>query len=78
MRTVAANLAAALPPPLDLGLAGLGVQPLRGDLRTVLIKTHHDRHGSLLELAARTIRAGAGGLHTGQDDTRLMPSLRDR
>jgi len=64
--------------PRARDLAGLGVQPLRGDLRAVLIQPHHDRHGSLLELATRGIRAGARGLHTGQDDTRLMPSLRDK
>ena len=64
--------------PRARDLAGLGVQPLRSDLRAVLIQTHHDRHGSLLEPATRTIRARARGLHTGQDDTRLMPSLREK
>ena len=58
-------------------LAGLSVQPLRGDLRAVLIQTHHDRHSSLLEHTTRTTRA-ARGLHPGQNDTRLMPSLRDK
>jgi hypothetical protein len=38
-------------------LASLSVQPLRGDLRTVLIQTHHDRHDSLLEHATRPTRA---------------------
>jgi len=46
------------PRPRDL--AGLGVQPLRDDLRSVLIKPHHDRHrtaASLARLARSTPRA---------------------
>jgi hypothetical protein len=34
-------------------LAGIGIHPLRGDLRTVLIQTHHDRHLQTLSLPAR-------------------------
>jgi hypothetical protein len=37
------------PRPRDL--AGLYVQPLRGDLRAILIKAHHDRHGTASSLA---------------------------
>ena len=63
--------------PRARDLTGLGIQPLRSDLRPVLIQTHHDRHGSLLE-PGRGGPAPARGLHAGQDDTRLMPSLREK
>src|ERR1039458_9848509 len=50
------------PRPRDL--TSLGVQPHRGDLRSVLIKAHHERHrcSSLARLARTTPRAAPAGL----------------
>jgi hypothetical protein len=45
--------------PRSRDLTGLGIQPLRGDLRSVLIKTHHDRH-RLLNRQARAVHAARG------------------
>jgi hypothetical protein len=46
--------------PRTVNLAGVGVNPLGGDLRPMLIQTHHDRHRVVLSLLASN--SGAGSL----------------
>jgi hypothetical protein len=45
------------PRPTDL--SGLGIDLLRGDVRAVLVKAHHDRHGTASSLAARAAQRPA-------------------
>ena len=68
------------PRPRDL--TSLGVQPLRGDLRSVLIKPHHDRHRTASSLAKLARTNTARGRMQAYRPTRTaplhMPSIKSR
>jgi hypothetical protein len=68
------------PRPRDL--ARFGIDPLRSDLRSMLIQSHHDRHlQGLLTLHAlrgQTRARTEEGLHADPDIRLLMPSIRSR